>query len=157
MSPAVQRARPIPAPAADPAAALRQAVVALAQARQHRPSHFDGVDHWPRDAHPSGTAESRERLARSGERQIWMAQNAAQDAAQTTFAREVAAYTRALRRGGFGLKQVLLLVTPVVGPAAAPLPATGPCDAIVHGAGRYCVTAYFGETSPGETPPPSGA
>ena len=156
MSAADPRVRPVNPPAANPAAvvpvvpvvpvpaphaALREAVLAVAEAHPRGASRFDGADHGPDDAHPSGTAESRERLARTGERQVWMAQDAARHAAETAFAREVAVYARALRRGGVGLRQVLTVVTTLVRDAAAPSLATGPLAAIVHDAGRYCVAA----------------
>jgi hypothetical protein len=120
-------------------AALRRTVLALTHAHESRSADFDGTDHWPPDAPPSGTAESRERLAHTGERQIWVAW----DAAQTALAREVAAYTRTLRDGGMAPRQVLAAITAVVRDAAAPSLAAEALDAFVHDAGRYCVEAYF--------------
>ena len=126
-----------PTPAAS--AALRRSVVALTRAHEVQAADFDGADHWPPDARPSGPAESRERLAHTGERQIWVAH----DSARTAFAREVTAYTRVLRDGGMRPRQALATVVAVVREAAAPSLDGAPLDAAVHDAGRHCVEAYF--------------
>jgi hypothetical protein len=120
-------------------AALRRAVLSLTHGHESRAVDYDGPDHWPRDARPSGAAESRERLARTGERQTWVAR----DEAQAALARDVAAYTRSLRDGGMRPKQVLAAITAVVRDAAVPSLAAEPLAAVVHDAGRYCVEAYF--------------
>ena len=139
---------PIVAPPADPAttaaasaasAALRRSVVALTHAREPRAVDVDGADHWPPDGPLSGTAESRERLAHTGERQIWVAQ----DWAETAFAHEVTAYTRVLRDGGMRPRQVLRTVAAVVREAASPSLDGDRLDGAIHDAGRHCVEAYF--------------
>lgn len=126
-----------------PHAALRRAVRTLARAHRPRPSAFDGVEHWPRDAAPSGPAELRERLARTGEQQAWHAQDAAQEVAQRALARELAVYTRALRADGIGLRRTLAAVSALVREGAAPSLGGDPLAAFVHDAGRDCVTAYL--------------
>ena len=136
---------PIVAPPADPtatfaaSAALRRSVVALTHARDPWAVDVDGADHWLLEGRSSETAESRERLAHTGERQTW----AARDSAESAFAREVTAYTRLLRDGGMRPRQVLLTVAAVVREAAAPALDGDRLDAAIHDAGRYCVEAYF--------------
>jgi hypothetical protein len=159
MSPASHAERPSDAtaavqPIALPAegAVLRRTVLSLTQTYDSRAADYDGSDHWPRDGRPSGAAESRERLAHTGERQIWVAR----DTAQSALARDVASYTRALRDGGMGPKQVLVAIAVVVRGAAAPSLAAESLDAIVHDAGRYCVEAYFAGRTPGHGQRPAG-
>lgn len=120
-------------------AALRRAVVALAHAQESSVADFDGADHWPPDAPPAGPSESRERLAHTGERQIWMAH----DSARAAVAREVSAYARVLRDGGMRARQVVATVAAVFRDAAAPTLADHPLDVAVHDAGRHAVEAYF--------------
>lgn len=85
------------------------------------------------------TAESRERLAVTGERAVW----AAQDAAHHAFVRQVGAYARALRDRGVASRQVLAAVDAVVRDEAAASLDAGPLAALVHDAGRCCVEAYY--------------
>jgi hypothetical protein len=127
----------MPAPA--PGAGLRRLVVALTRAHGPNASDVERAHRWPPEVDPPGTPESRERLARTGERQLW----GAQDAAQAAFAGEVAAYTRALRDGGMTPRQVLAAVAAVVREAAAPSLAPALLDAMVHDGGRYSVEAFF--------------
>ena len=129
-------------------AALRRSVESLGRAREPRPEDLDGADHWPPDGPLSGTSESRERLAHTGERQIW----AAQDSAETAFARDVTAYTRVLRDGGMRPRRVLGTIAAVVRDAAAPSLDGERLDAALHDAGRYCVEAYFARGAPNERP-----
>jgi hypothetical protein len=127
------------APIPPPGAGLRRVVLALTRAHRTHASDAERAHRWPPDVDPPGTAESRERLARAGERRIW----GAQDAAQAAFAREVAAYARALRDGGMTPRQVLATVAAEVREAAASSLAPGLLDAVVHDAGRYSVEAFF--------------
>ena len=136
---------PTAAPPADPAAtfaasaALRRSVVALSHARESEATDVDGAERWPADGPPSGIAESRERLAHTSERRIWVAQ----DAAESAFARDVTAYARLLRDGGMRPRQVLRAVAAVVREAAAPALDGDRLDVAIHDAGRHCVEAYF--------------
>jgi hypothetical protein len=85
------------------------------------------------------TAESRERLAHTAERRVWRAQ----DVAQWVLARDVGAYTHALRAAGMTSRQVLVAVVALVREAAAPMITGARLDDLVHEAGRYCVAACF--------------
>ena len=145
MSSAHRPEGPLTAPPTDPAAtfaadtALRRSAVALARAREVQAADVDEADHWPPDGPPSGIAESRERLAHTSERRIWVAQ----DAAESAFARDVTAYARLLRDGGMRPRQVLRAVAAVVREAAAPALDGDRLDVAIHDAGRHCVEAYF--------------
>ena len=145
MSSAQHTEGPIAAPPADPvatfaaSAALRRSVVALSHARESQASDVDDADHWPTDGPLSGIAESRERLAHTSERRIWVAQ----DAAESAFARDVTAYARLLRDGGMRPRQVLRMVAAVVREAAAPALDGDRLAVAIHDAGRHCVEAYF--------------
>jgi hypothetical protein len=145
MSPAHRTVRPSEAPSVDPpatlaaSATLRRSAAVLSRARESRGGDSDGADHWPPDAHAPGSAESRERLAHTAERQVWMAQ----DSAEAAFARDVAAYTRLLREGGMRPRQAVTTVVAVVREAASPSLDGDRLAAAIHDAGRYCVEAYF--------------
>ena len=136
---------PTAAPPVDPtatfaaSAALRRSVVALTHAREPRAVDVDGADQWLLEGPLSETAESRERLAHTGERQAWVAR----DSAESAFAREVTAFTRLLRDAGMQPRRVLLTVAAVVREAAAPSLDGDRLDAAIHDAGRHCVEAYF--------------
>jgi len=120
-------------------AALERTVLAIAPAIDVTSLAYDGAEHWPSDGQPSGTAESRERLAHTGERKIWVAE----DASRAALARDVGAYARALRDGGMTSRQVLVAVADVVREAAARSLGPGVLGALLHDAGRCCVEAYF--------------
>jgi hypothetical protein len=142
LSPATRTERPHGAPPADPSAAsaaLRRSTVASTVAREPRSADVDGADWWPPDGPLSGTAESRERLAYTGER----AGSVAQDAAEAAFARGVTACTRLLRDGGMRPRHVVAAVADVVRAAAAPSLAGGRLDVAIHDARRQCVGPYF--------------
>jgi hypothetical protein len=136
---------PVVAPPAHPAAtfaaiaALRRSVAALTRARERRPVDVDGADDWLLDGPLSETAESRERLAHTGERQAWVAR----DSAESAFAAAVTAYTRLLRGEGMRPHQALRAVAAVAREAAAPSIDGDRLDAAIHDAGRHCVEAYF--------------
>jgi hypothetical protein len=149
MSPARHPARPSDAPPAAPpvdpsdtlaaSAMLRRSATVLSLARESRAGDSDGADHWPPDAHAPDTAESRERLAHTAERLVWVTQ----DSAERAFARDVSAYTRLLRDGGMRPRQAVAAVAAVVREGAAPSLDGERLDAAIHDAGRYCVEAYF--------------
>ena len=146
MSPAPRRPPAADSPAVAPAppasaerAALRRTTVALVHAREHDLGAYDGAERRVSDGHPPETPESRERLARTGERRVWVAQ----DAARAAFARAAGAYARALRAGGLTLRQALAAEAAVVREAAAPSAGRDSLEAIVHDAGRYGVTAFL--------------
>jgi hypothetical protein len=130
-----------PAPAER--AALERTVLALTEAEQLFGAEYDRAERRPAVGRPSddwpSAAESWERLARTAERRVW----AAQDAAQATLARDVGAYVRALRDGGMGSRQVLAAVAASVRAAAAPSIDPRALDDIAHDAGRYGVEAYY--------------
>ena len=108
---------------------LGRAVLALLRAQ--------GADAWSTRA--GEPAESRERLAHTGERTIWVREDAAGDA----LAREVGSYTRALRVSGLAARAAVSAVSAVVRETAAPFIGGAPLDAMVHDAGRDCINAYF--------------
>jgi hypothetical protein len=135
-----------PPAARAPHAALLRAARTLARSHLPRPSVFDGAEHWPRDAAPSGPAESRERLAHTGEQQVWLDRDAAQEVAQRALTREVAVYARALHHDGVELRRAIVVVTAVVREVAAALLGSDALGTLVHGAGRDCVMAYYLET-----------
>jgi len=120
-------------------AALARTVVAVAAAIGATNLVYDGAEHWPSDGAPSGPGESRERLAHTGEQQLWVAE----DALHAALARDVGAYARALRDGGMTSRQVLIAVADVVREAAASSLGADALDALLHGAGRSSVAAYF--------------
>jgi hypothetical protein len=126
-----------------PHAALLRAARTLARSHLPRPSEFDGAEHWPSDAAPSGPAESRERLAHTGEQQIWLDQDAVQQVAQRALTREVVVYARALHRDGFALRPAIVVVTAMVREATAHMLGRDALGTLLHGAGRACVMAYF--------------
>jgi hypothetical protein len=137
--------RPRDASPADPSAslaagaALQRSAVALGHARRPPAEEVDGTGHWPPAGHLSETVEARERLAHTGERQVW----AAQDAVETAFARAVTAYAHLLRDGGMRPRQVAAAVAAVVRDAATPSLHGNRLDVAIHDAGRYAVEAYF--------------
>jgi hypothetical protein len=108
---------------------LGRAVLALLRAQ--------GADAW--SAREGEPAESRERLAHTGERTIWVMQ----DAAGGALALEVGAYTRALRVSGLAARAAVTAVSAVVRETATPFIGGAPLDAMVHDAGRDCINAYF--------------
>jgi hypothetical protein len=135
VDPSTSPATPAPAPGA----AIRGALLALLDAQPPPSSEFDRAVRRAVDEGAPGIAESRERLAHTAERRIWMAE----DAARAAFVREVAAYTCALRDDGAKPRQVLVAIAAVVREGAAPSLDAGALDTLVHDAGRYCVEAYF--------------
>jgi hypothetical protein len=150
MSPDHEHKPPSDAPVAGPStasgastgarlAALRRAVIALGETYESPTAELDGAEHWPRDASPSGLEEARERLARTGERRVWMAR----DAAERAVAREVQGYTRLLRDAGMRPRQVAAAVVAAVRAAAAPSLGDAALADAVHAAGRCSVEAYF--------------
>ena len=133
-------------PAADPAAAertvLERTVLALSQGPYVARLEPPGADHQSLDRHAPGTAESRERLAHTGERRAWAAEDAAQ-AAQAALAGAVRAYVYALRVTGFRLGGVLAAVASTVRESVAPTISVGALDGVLRDAGQYGVEAYF--------------
>jgi hypothetical protein len=82
--------RPLPqprTPAPALGAGLRRIVLALTRAHHAHASGADRARRRPPDVDPPGSPESRERLAGTGDRPVWVAQ----DAAQVIFAGEIAA------------------------------------------------------------------
>jgi hypothetical protein len=111
---------------------LERAVLTLLRAQGAQ-----GADAGSSDA--GEPAESRERLAHTGERTIWVLQDAAGDA----LAREVGAYTRALRVSGLAARAAATAVSAVVRETATPFIDGAPLDVMVHDAGRDCINAYY--------------
>jgi hypothetical protein len=129
----------MPAPPSAARAALERTVVALTGAIGTTSVASDGAERWPAYVEPSRTPESRERLALTGERHIWMAE----DAHRAALARDITALTRALRDDGMTSRQAVVMVADVVREAAAPSLGGGPLGALLHDVGRCCVEAYF--------------
>ena len=133
-------------PASDLAAAARtvleHTVLALTGAPYvPRPEYPDADQRLP-DRQVQGTAESRERLAHTGERRVWAAEDAAH-AAHVALAGAVNAYVRALRTAGFRLGGVLTAVASAVRASVAPTIGAGALDGVLRDAGQYGVEAYF--------------
>jgi hypothetical protein len=118
---------------------LRGTVVTLGGAIDTTSRAHDAVVPRPPDGVPPGTATSCERLARTGERETWVAE----DASRAELARDVETYARVLPDGGMTARQTLTAVANVVREAAGPSLGPGSLDALVHDAGRCCVEAYF--------------
>jgi hypothetical protein len=138
--PSLDRKLPAPELASAERAALERTVLALTEAPYVPRPEYDGADHWPPDGgRSSGTAESRERLARTAERRVW----AAEDAAQAALAGAVGAYVRALRAAGMRSRGVLAAVASAVRGSAAPRISVGALDGIARDAEQYGVEAYF--------------
>jgi hypothetical protein len=129
--------------AAEPAvaerAALERTVRALTEAPYAPRLQYDGADHWSPDDHSSETAESRERLARTAERRVW----AAEDAARAALAGAVGAYVRALQAAGIRSRGVLAAVASAVRESVAPTIGVRALDVIARDAEQYGVEAYF--------------
>lgn len=136
-------------PAADPAAAertvLERTVLALTGTPYVPRPECHGADQQPPDRHVRGTAESRERLAHTGERRVWAAEDAAQaaHANQAALAGAVRAYVHALRVTGLRLGGVLAAVASAVRGSVAPTISVGALDDVLRDAGQYGVEAYF--------------
>ena len=138
-------------PASDPAAAARTVLERTALALTGTPyvprSEYPSADQRPPDHQVQGTAESRERLAHTGERRVWAAEDAAQaaHATQAALAGAVRAYVRALRTAGVRLGGVLAAVASAVRASVAPTISVGALDGVLRDAGQYGVEAYFAQ------------
>ena len=128
-------------PQAAAADALRHAVRVLAS---FEPGAARG---WDRAGAPGGdpmdAAEAEERLARTGERRIWMAQ----DAARLAFGRAVTVYTRHLRHAGLPLARVLARVAAAVHGAGAPLLGPAALAELLEQGERLAVETYVERTA----------
>jgi hypothetical protein len=136
-------------PASDLAAVARtvleRTVLALTGTPYVPRPEYSSADKQPPARQVQGTAESRERLAHTGERRLWAAEDAAQaaHATQAALAGAVRAYVRALRTAGVRLGGVLAALASAVRGSVAPTISVGALDGILRDAAQYGVEAYF--------------
>lgn len=90
-------------------------------------------------AHGTSDGETRERLARVGEREAWQAQ----DVARAALAGAVAAYTRLLRTEGQSARRAVIAVEAAVRAGAAPVAVPEALARLAHEAGCSSVESYY--------------